>query len=471
MIYFYNHCKNHDRQIRYAMKSVFRILGLRVSFMDEMKQIFLPGDILIIYKCQNNSALEYSDKTPTITIENSQRLFGDAYLQKSSIPDTAQIYENYVSIFQQDEIYFQFDKNTCHTNLDIPADCFFMLTRYEEYPNLSRAKDFDQHGRFLFTSSFSARNNLLDRPLVDEQAFLLKELLERLLHAPLFDTASKKPVLFITHDVDLLHRYSNIAYIKNDILRKGFPVLKSVFDIRQDPYWNLLSIIGWEKKNKIESAFYFLPRRDKQNADYDINNRKVQLLIQEVADLGCEVGWHGSFDSTSSPAEAKREISNVFRALSAHQDEFGARQHYLRFIVPATLRTYQTAGVSYDTSLMYAGHEGFRCGTCHPFTLYDLDRDAESSVYEIPLIIMDVTLKNHRKLSVSETKSVMNRYADTIEKYHGVYTILWHNNRFFDKEWFAYNRMYLQLVKKLTAKRFVSKLGPEIINGFKQNPA
>ncbi len=79
--------------------------------------------------------------------------------------------------------------------------------------------------------------------------------------------------------------------------------------------------------------------------------------------------------------------------LGIEQATWGGRQHYLRWNAPATWRNYAEAGLDYDTTLSYADHAGFRCGTCHPFPVFDVERNTALDLLEYPLIVREFAPK------------------------------------------------------------------------------
>jgi hypothetical protein len=87
------------------------------------------------------------------------------------------------------------------------------------------------------------------------------------------------------------------------------------------------------------------------------------------------------------------------------------------------------AGFKYDTTFGYNDMVGFRNGICHPFKPFNLNSNKEIDILEIPLIIMDGALFNSVK-SFGEAWEIANRLINTVEKYNGVITLVWHNNNF-----------------------------------------
>lgn len=87
------------------------------------------------------------------------------------------------------------------------------------------------------------------------------------------------------------------------------------------------------------------------------------------------------------------------------------------------------AGFKYDSTLGYDDMIGFRNGMCHPFKPYNLDKNGVIDILELPLVIMDGALFSYAK-SLDEAFEYSRRLIDTVEKYNGVITILWHNGPF-----------------------------------------
>ena len=106
--------------------------------------------------------------------------------------------------------------------MDIFASSFFMLTRWEEYVDLSR----DEHNRFPHTASLAYKHNFLDRPIVNEYIEFIWNMFLELGYSR--ERAERKFSILLTHDVDEILRYPNL---KKVITGMGGDVLfrKSIF--------------------------------------------------------------------------------------------------------------------------------------------------------------------------------------------------------------------------------------------------
>jgi hypothetical protein len=112
----------------------------------------------------------------------------------------------------------------------------------------------------------------------------------------------------------------------------------------------------------------------------------------------------------------------------------GIRQHFLKFNPGTTDQIQQKAGLKYDASLGFAEQEGFRHSYCWPFKLYDFKNDRSMDLWEIPLTLMERTLFSYRKLDLGSSRTSVEELVAEVIKFNGVFSLLWHNNFFDERE-------------------------------------
>ena len=116
-------------------------------------------------------------------------------------------------------------------------------------------------------------------------------------------------------------------------------------------------------------------------------------MIREIDRRGWEIGLHPSWYAFHEDAdELKRQKAVLENALGG--DVVSVRQHTLRYDMRVTPSVHAEAGFQYDSTLGFNDNVGFRFGTCYPWQLYDIHREQELSLMEIPLIIQDTALLN-----------------------------------------------------------------------------
>lgn len=238
----------------------------------------------------------------------------------------------------------------------------------------------------------------------------------------------------LTHDIDdlyptTIHRGLSGAY---RLRRLDFRGLGGEIFWRRDrkgsySYRNFREIMRIEARYGAKSTFFFMA------TDRNIDPRRlydVEILgseLGEIVDAGCEVGLHGGYYSYDSPDAILREKRRLEKALG--RGIVGYRNHYLRFQAPETWEHLQAAGFKYDTTLGYNDLPGFRNGMCYPFRPFNRRSGREIDIVEVPLTIMDCSLFSTCK-SLPAAWDAARELVDTVERYHGVITLLWHNNAF-----------------------------------------
>jgi hypothetical protein len=341
-------------------------------------------------------------------------------------------------------------------NADFIAAVLFMLSRWEETVLETR----DKHDRFPAQASLAYRNGFLDRPIVDEYAFILRSWIQYLL--PGWNPQIKSPSLLLTHDIDFIRKYSHPIKLGttlyhqfenrsnlNEILSSVRFFFQEIRHPSSSVYIKGISKLAEiSRRNEIKSIFFFQATDpSKYDSGYSINDPQIQTEIQRIKEYGFEIGLHPSYDSYNNYQKLAVEKQNLEKQLS-REVKF-IRQHYLRFKVPLTWQIQSQADFTTDFSLGYPEMGGFRCGTCHSFHPYDLTNKKEMKILETPLIVMDRTLMNYRKM---KPKQAFDRISEILKRcleVEGVFSLLWHNSSLMDeyKEW---GDMYQSFTENLT---------------------
>lgn len=202
-----------------------------------------------------------------------------------------------------------------------------------------------------------------------------------------------------------------------------------------DPYDTFDLIMDATESLGARSAFYFIAGRTagRLDGDHDLRDPWVMGLVRRVAERGHEVGLHPSYGSFRDPAQVRRELERLLAAadeLGVGQDEWGGRQHFLRWEAPTTWRAWADAGLAYDSSLGYADRVGFRSGTCHEHEVFDLRARRRLPLRERPLVVMEATLLERKYMGLGHEAAVetARRLRATCERFGGDFTLLWHNS-------------------------------------------
>lgn len=233
----------------------------------------------------------------------------------------------------------------------------------------------------------------------------------------------------LTHDIDIVYQSYPIKGL--DILRalthrNSKETIEAIKNLKSPkyPYHNFEEILSLEEEYGATSTFFFLAL---QNGDQD-HSYEVEDLATEIgmiADRGWEVGLHGGHQAYADAQKLKEEKARLEKV--TNQPVTGYRNHYLRFSVPHTWEYLREAGFQYDTTFGYADCAGFRNGMCYPFRPYNCEKQQEIGIVEIPLTIMDCTLDSYMRLGPRQSWDLVKHLIDSVERCHGVITLLWHN--------------------------------------------
>ena len=316
-------------------------------------------------------------------------------------------------------------RNMVVFHADIVAATFFMLSRWEEVMTLDR----DEHGRFPAHASVALRQRFLGRPLVDEYAVIMGVWLDAI--APGSAPRRSRFSVRLTHDID--HVRTSARSVAAELLRK--PRFQSVArGLRhlgvgsRDPCvracYELAEI---SERHGFVSSFYFkASARGPFDSGYNPNSKVVRRCVRELVRRGHEVGFHPGYRTLEDFEAFLDEKARLDAVLGTGAR--GGRQHYLRFNVGSTWSFWEAAGLSYDSTVGYPDHEGFRCGTSHPYTPFSIEEDRQYRLVEVPLIAMDTTLRGYRRLGPEQAHVPILELARRCKHVGGVFTLLWHNS-------------------------------------------
>ncbi len=406
--------------------------------------------------------------------------FGKDYLKSASMPDIP--LKRYIGLPIIYSGHGEFDgfvrksDKLIETNIDIIAASFFMLSRYEEA--VLDVKD--RYGRFPATASIAYKEKFLDRPIVNEYIELLWNWIDG------FDLGFKRKQLWgdkdfavcVTHDVDEVKRYKfypPLGAIKRSLVQKDIKkawaifidYLKTKIGFKQDPYHDAFDyIIDLETKYGFTSSFYFMTNGER----YSLDDPYSKEIVMKLKNKGFELGIHPGFNAYNNLDVLKSEKERFERTTGV--EVAGGRQHYLKWKTPESWRTWEAAGLAYDSTLGFADHEGFRCGICYPFRPFDLIENRVINLWEIPLTVMDGTLDGYRNLSAEEGQDILVKLLKTIERHNGVFVLLWHNSymcQLFTPEWEkCFEDFYREISSKnaFVSLRWSPNFGQVVKSGF-----
>lgn len=348
----------------------------------------------------------------------------------------------------QQEVFWKCDQSA-YLTLDIFGSVFFMLTRYEEYVKSDR----DRFDRFPATASLAYQEGFLHRAIVNEYVEILWACLKELW--PNLERKAHSFKTIVSHDVDSPYQYAfgNIPLItrsvvgdliKRQSIKQGIARVQTWKQAKRsnwilDPFNTFDWLMELSESYDLKSAFYFITDKTDpaKDGDYDIQHPLIRNLLKRIYERGHEIGLHPSFNTYRNSQQTKKEFDLLRRICSeegVEQEAWGGRQHFLRWESPTTFQNWNDAGLNYDSTLAFADHSGFRCGTCYEYPVFNLKTRRILDVVERPLVVMECSVLDERYMSLNrnleEAYSYISDLKRTCRLFGGNFTLLWHNHRF-----------------------------------------
>jgi hypothetical protein len=333
------------------------------------------------------------------------------------------------------------DGDTTTLAVDVLGGAFFMLTRLEEHVVATR----DGYGRFPADASVVHREGLLVTPIVDVYVDLLWEALSG--RWPRLRRRRDEYRVKLTHDVDdPLARLGRrprdlVRQLGGDVLVRRDPALPprrmaswlagARGNRRLDPHNTFDWLMDLSERHGVASAFYFMVADGTPGAEdppYPIDHPWIVALMQRIHRRGHEIGFHPTDIDPDRTVRGFHRLRAVAEGAGVQQAQWGGRQHYLRWQNPSTWRTWERAGLDYDTTLTYPDHVGFRTGTCHEYGVFDLVERRSLRLRERPFQVMDRTVFEYMGLGPQAAHDAVAQVAAQCRGHDGTLGLLWHNN-------------------------------------------
>lgn len=365
------------------------------------------------------------------------------------------------------------------TNLDLVASSFFMLSRYEEALLPNR----DRFGRFPLEAHLAYREGFWRTPIVNLYAQLLHRWIGVLSGGTLRPRPPRYPGerrfgLCLTHDVDHPRKFTppGVLNTLGKVLlgRQSPRALKQVADYvftGRDPFWNFDEIVESERESGFDCTFFLAAGHTHEcDPDYACDPLKRGHLYQTIAEIGPEIGLHGSFESYTNADLLRVELSRLDRRATI----VGNRQHYLRLDVQHSFDAMEEAGLAYDCTLAFSDEIGFRSGLACPHFVFSLKDDRPFAVLEIPLIVMDRsiwTIAQSRETPPEEMWEDLLQVLEQVRVHNGCASVLWHNGFFDDVVYPGYSDMYHSVLTWLKEKGGWGASGRQVYDWFVANRA
>lgn len=311
-----------------------------------------------------------------------------------------------------------------------PFACsFYLVSRYEEYLPHTR----DRYGRFKAESSTAYKGDFIEKPVINEWAIQIKEIL--LKKFPDIDFP-KIPYSF-TSTIDIDNAY---AFKYKGLFRKTASLFLLLVKLEFSKFINRILIhLGskedpfdtYEKQFKIHKQnnirpIYFILIGDYGKYDTNLSHTNQQYIkLIKKLDEHAEVCLHPSYGSNKSEKQLAIEKARLEKIIGKPVTK--SRQHYIKMDLPHTYRTLLKVGIKEDFSMGYATQAGYRASTCTPFYFFDIEEDKKTDLKVNPFVIMDTTLKKYLHIRSKDVIPYLQPLVSNIKELGGQFMFIFHN--------------------------------------------
>jgi hypothetical protein len=445
----------YSSAVCYSLKAMMEFLGADYHLFPLSELSAIPPEDLLV---------SYGRSVPDIRARKHLHIYRsnllyESYMKSDSLPLTPLPRYGHLPVIymggKEGKPFLKKERSKLTTNIDIPASAFFMLTRYEEHI----MRDRDELGRFPASSSLAFREGFLSYPIVNRYLDLFRtwvdDLGARLERRPRW--RGREFAVCLTHDIDRIQKYTPRCVV-GGVLRNALHgklsaathlVLDSLavaWGIRQDPYWAFDFILNLEERFGMRSSFFVRTDYDGSSEQvYSILDARPSQLVKYISSRGHEIGLYGSVHSYRNPfrmVEERRRLSRL-----TGRDSLGVRQNYLLWENPVTWNAMVDAGLLYDSTLSFQGGDGFRCGACLPYRVFDIVRCRTLPLWEIPLTAMDINLRAGKSAGEEgEVLAEVEKFISTVRDLGGVFVLLWRSSLLETDSW---RRAYAGVVEHI----------------------
>lgn len=414
-------------RINYIFKHFFvRMLKIPITFTTKVNE----------FVAHNGPKITYS-KTP---------LGSEFFIRSHDLLFEQGINDIDIKIYHWDDVPSFFPVGeTSAIPFDIFAASFYLVSRYEEYlPHVQ-----DVHERFSFGESLAFKNGFLEKPLVNIWAFKFLELLKN--KFPNYNYASREFKIISTIDVNMAFVFKHKGFVRTtggflkDLLNFKFinfrNRLLTILKFREDPYDTFSKLLKIKGENKVYTIFFF-SIGDYTTFDKNISSSNINFksLIKSVADYA-KVGLQPSYFTFKNLEKLKKEKKRLEYIIN--RPVTCARQHYFRLSLPETYQNLIDVDMKEDYTMGYEKAVGFRASTCTPFYFYDLDYEIQTPLKIYPFAVMDITLKQHMRLSNEDSLSKILEIKNEVKKVNGIFISIFHNETLSENEyWNGWSDIY-----------------------------
>lgn len=412
-------------EIEYLCKLFGSLLNAKITPCHINRAGDLSG--ISIGYCDPEAALKLPDACRIRILADES--FWNEYLHRKSVNPGFKVFQNIkVLNSNPDEPFLLMNPSRVSTNLDIFCSAFYIISFLEQ---LNYSGEYDRHGRYTYSNGNWSKH-YIDLPVINLYADILTNWIEKAYAIKVYKNRSFSAV--ISHDIDAPFYFRKFKTELSELLNSRQPsgkyhnaadLLKYIgylFRIYPDPFDTFDYIQEQEEARGIRSTYFIMVSRENE---WGLDLKKYSRRLERILSKENEVALHPGYTSYCRPDSLIKE-RNKLESLCGIKPS-GVRNHFLRMQIPAGYHSCRMLEFEYDSTLGYPDREGFRAGICIPYKPYDIYHRKMIDIMEIPLNIMDGTLKDYCRYPSDMALERIKQHIDMVKAFQGAIVFNWHN--------------------------------------------
>lgn len=404
-------------RIKYIFNFIFKdILKTEVEFTGN-KEYFLQSEL---------AKISYADKP----LEN------ELFFKNSSLLLSNKVEIHKLKSISFDDYKVPFPVDDSPFPFDVFAASFFIISRYEEYIHKEKS-DLN----FKAENSYQHKWKLLNRPIIDEWALLIKNLIRKKYPSLKFleKKFSHQPTINFTLKPDVPEGFiPKTKFIFSSVFNKERKFLSSVFDditgLTVNPEIIIESLKGIHLNQK---PIYFVnfPADSKNRLKFE---KSSSLLSDKTVGLSrpCATDKEKSASVKSDLLKLSKIQNSTINLLSQQTEDLRLPSCYLNLL---------SAGISSDFSMGYEETPGFRAGTCTPFNWYDLQLEKVTPIIVNSYALCDSAIQY---LNVNDAIKIVHTFIDVVKVVNGQFYSSWQLKNLSENVKFKkFRAVYIEMIK------------------------
>lgn len=298
-----------------------------------------------------------------------------------------------VSEWNDTKIFFKTGNGKYDLPFDVLSASFFLISRYEEY--YGEKDDLD---RYKKEDSIAYKNGFLDRPIVDEWAYMLEAMLiKKFKYTPAVKEDFRMHSSIV---IDNMYKYrcNSIFLTFCQLIKKLFTgdfesfrhQLDVVMFFEKDPYDNFDKIIRFHNHTSLNPSFFVMVRKGRRGTH---NIYTLFRTLRKHLRRNYATGLHPSIGCYKDKDRAKAELHRLEKFIVKQRVDTNMFDKEA-FTLPVGYETLLKIGIRDDYSMCYPDAIGFRSGTCTPFRFYDIKHECKTRLMVHTVSLSDIALKN-----------------------------------------------------------------------------